>query len=231
VLTALEGLGERYRAAAEAVRQELTLLLRDVPELVARTMMDDTPTANAETLEWLKLNVTDADSGGPKAAAERAPDYDSERIMAEATYEKAMEWVASGNPRKGVELLKMRADREQSARARFITESLGASILVDAGMAAVARPMLENLVERITKQNLESWESGAVVAKPLGLLYRCLPANDKRRTQLYDQICRLDPVLGITLGSETDGRVTRIKTENANESTPSPQNGPAVAPG
>jgi type VI secretion system protein ImpA len=234
VLTALDGMGERYRAAAEAVRQELALLLRDVPELVGKTLMDDTPTANAETLEWLRLNVAQGESRGVKAAAERAPDYDSERIMAEATYEKALEWVASGNPRRGVELLKMRADREQSARARFITESLAASILVDAGMAAVARPMLENLVERITKQNLEAWESGAVVAKPLGLLYRCLPANDKRRTQLYDQICRLDPVLAIMLGSETDGRAVRpapIKPETANEPTPSPQNGPTVAPG
>src|SRR6185503_3837878 len=151
VMTALEGLGGSYRDVAESIRQELILLLRDVPELIQKTLMDDTPTANAETLQWLKvIGAQGGDSGKPASAA--APDYDSERVMAEATHEKAQEWVASGNPIRGFELLKLRAEREQSQRARFVTESLAASILVDAGMGAVARPMLENLVERITKQ-------------------------------------------------------------------------------
>lgn len=234
VMTALEGLGGSYRDVAESIRQELVLLLRDVPELIQKTLMDDTPTANAETLQWLKMiGAQGGDSGKPTSAT--APDYDSERVMAEATHEKALEWVASGNPIRGFELLKLRAEREQSHRARFVTESLAASVLVDAGMGAVARPMLENLVERITKQNLEVWESGAVVAKPLGLLYRCLPAADKRRTQLYEQICRLDPVLAITLGNETDGRAARpaaqAQPHGANEPTAPPQNSSPVTPG
>jgi type VI secretion system protein ImpA len=236
VLTALEGLGGPYRAVADAIRQALGALLRDVPDLVQKTLMDDTPTANAETLAWLKTNGLLAGGGGSVEAGKAAapsPDYDGERMLAEATYEKAMEWVASGNPRRGVELLKTRAEREQSERGRFITESLAAAILVDAGMGAIARPMLETLVERISKQNLETWESAAIVAKPLGLLYRCLPAAEtKRRSDLYNQICRLDPVLGISLSGETDGRAARpgpAKPDGPNEPTSSSQNSPPVA--
>jgi type VI secretion system protein ImpA len=236
VLTALDGLGGSYRAVADAIRHELGALLRDVPDLIKKTLMDDTPTANAETVGWLETNGLLGNGRGEAGKGPApSPDYDGERMLAEATYEKALEWVKSGNPRRGVELLKTRAEREQSERGRFITESLASAILVDAGMAAVARPMLENLVERITKQNLESWESAAIVAKPLGLLYRCLPANEtKRRSDLYNQICRLDPVLAISLSGETDGRAARpgpAKPDAPNEPTPTPPNSAAVAPG
>lgn len=199
LLTAMEGLGSSYRAAAEAVKGELAALVRDVPKLLSSTLMDDTPTANVETLEWLSLQGLTGGDGEARAATAAAPDYDRERVMSEATHEKALEWAASGNPMRGVELLKKRAEREESARARFITESLAASVLVDAGMISVARPMLEDLVDLATKRNLDDWEAAEIVARPIGLLYRCLPADDGRRSQLYDDICRLDPVLAVSL--------------------------------
>jgi type VI secretion system protein ImpA len=204
VLTALEGLGSAYAPVADAVRTALAALLRDVPGLLNATLMDDTPTANAETVEWLGLQglTGDAAVGSEKGAA---PDYDSERILSEATHEKALEWVASGNPMRGVELLRKRAEREQSARARFITQSLAASVLVDAGMLAIARPMLEDLVELVNTRNLDAWEAAAVVARPVGLLYRCLPDGDGRRGDLYDLVCRLDPLLAVSLQQEAEG--------------------------
>ena len=225
VLTALDALGSGYRTASDAIKGELAALLRDVPGLLDATLMDDTPTANVETREWLALLGLAGEGKGAAAAPSGAPDYDRERVLSEATHEKALEWAASGNPMRGVELLKKRADREESARARFITESLAASVLVDAGMVTVARPMLEDLVDLITKRNLGDWEAAEVVARPVGLLYRCLPANDKRRAQLYDQLCRLDPVLAFSLqGAAGAGPAPAA---NPPPAKPEPKNEPA----
>ena len=233
VLTALEALGSTYRPAADAIRGELAALLRDVPKLLSAALMDDTPTANAETQEWLRLSgVTGGDDERPAAAS--PPDYDQERIMSEATHEKALEWAASGNPMRGVELLKKRAEREESARARFITHSLAASVLVDAGMVSIARPMLEDLVDLAEKRNLEEWEAAAIVARPMGLLYRCLPPNERRRGKLYDDICRLDPVLAASLeGQAGHGGATSssAKAEAGDEPADQAQDGTSVDPG
>jgi len=232
VLTAMEALGSAFRPAAAAIEEALSALLRDVPGLLTATLMDDTPTANPETLEWLGLRgLTGAEESAPEGAP-AAPDYDRERVLSEATHEKALEWAASGNPMRGVELLKKRAEREESERARFITESLAASVLVDAGMVGVARPMLEDLVEMVTKRDLDAWESAEVVARPLGLLYRCLPANDNRRKQLYDQLCRLDPVLAFSLQEGARGApAPPANAETRNEPAQPAPGGAPVDPG
>ena len=50
-ITACEQLG--YSAAAFAIRSELACLLADYPRLVSATLLDDTGTANPETVAWL----------------------------------------------------------------------------------------------------------------------------------------------------------------------------------
>lgn len=233
LLTAMEALGSTYRPAADAIKGELAALLRDVPKLLSSALMDDTPTANAETQEWLRLSgLTGGD--GERPAATSPPDYDQERILSEATHEKALEWAASGNPMRGVELLKKRAEREESARARFITQSLAASVLVDAGMVAIARPMLEDLVDLAGKRTLEEWEAAEIVARPMGLLYRCLPPNERRRGKLYDDICRLDPVLAASLEGGTGNSKATPSSANAeagDEPADQAQDGSTVDPG
>jgi hypothetical protein len=51
-------------------------------------------------------------------------------------------------------------------------------------------------------RKLAEWESAEIVARPLGLLYRCLQPSDRKRTELYDKICRLDPVHAMTLDNQ-----------------------------
>ncbi len=68
VLTACGELG--YDAVATAVRGELRALLAAVPRLTEMTLMDDTPTANAETQQWLDgagLTAPDAAESGDSA--------------------------------------------------------------------------------------------------------------------------------------------------------------------
>ena len=65
VLTACARLGTGYDAVAAAVRGELRLLLAAVPQLPERTLMDDTPTANPETREWLAAEGLDTAAEAP----------------------------------------------------------------------------------------------------------------------------------------------------------------------
>lgn len=199
ILTALEHLGSTYAPAADAVRGQLAALLQDIPDLPKKMLMDDTPAANRDTLEWLALLDLDGEGGDAPAASSSGPDYDQERTLSEATHEKALEWVASGSPRRGIELLMKRSDHEKSERARFITETLAASVMVDADMHDVARPILKALNTTTEKHNLDEWEAGDIVARPLALLYQCLPENDALRAQLYDRICLLDPTQAMSL--------------------------------
>ena len=167
-------------------------------------LMDDTAAANRDTLEWLNLLGLVGDGGGASAAGgpSSGPDYDQERTLSEATHEKALEWVASGNPQRGIQLLERRANHEKSERARFITQTLAASVMMDAGMQGVAKPILKDLETTIDKHNLDEWEAGDLVARPLALLYRCLPENDAQLAALHDRICLLDSSQAISLTEE-----------------------------
>ena len=51
VVTAAENLG--YTAIGEAIKAELAALLKTFPDLKTSSLMDDTPCANNETVEWL----------------------------------------------------------------------------------------------------------------------------------------------------------------------------------
>ncbi len=51
-ITACEELG--YKEAAQALRSELKTLLTDFPQLTGATLLDDTGTANPDTLAWLR---------------------------------------------------------------------------------------------------------------------------------------------------------------------------------
>ena len=229
IMTALEHLGSSYTPAADAVRGQLAALLQDIPDLPQKMLMDDTPAANGETLEWLGLLELGGGGGGTSAAATptSGPNYDQERTLSEATHEKALEWVASGSPRRGIELLMKRADHEKSERARFITQTLAASVMLDAGMAGVAKPILTDLETTTEKHLLDHWEAGDIVARPLALLYRCLPENDALRAPLYDRICRLDPVHAMSLNDEAQSAPGSEAIEPAQEI----EDAPGIDPG
>jgi type VI secretion system protein ImpA len=72
--------------------------------------------------------------------------------------------------------------------------------MMDAELASVAKPILEELVAQIETHKLEDWEAGELVARPLALLYRCLDKlgqDASLKESLYLRICRLDPLQAI----------------------------------
>ena len=60
VVTAAENLG--YTAIAEAIKAELAALLKTFPDLKTSSLMDDTPCANNDTVEWLNGFAEDSAS-------------------------------------------------------------------------------------------------------------------------------------------------------------------------
>jgi type VI secretion system protein ImpA len=195
-------LGTEYKAVASALRGVLRSHLKDLPSLVTATLMDDSAAASPDTIQWLKAAGFVREEGDAQEEGDLPDDTDPGRIRRESSYSKARQMVQAGDPDGAIQLLMGRADREGSERATFVTRGEAAHIMVDRGETAVARPILDEMLQKIEEHKLEDWEAGDVVAKPLGLLYRCLELSEgPLRQQIYQRICRLDPLLAREIGS------------------------------
>lgn len=192
VLTACDNLGSDYDQVSAAIATELRSLLADLPDLPELTLMDDAPTANRQTQAWLREQVVgDGDGEIPARAARPTASAASHNVV----LERALAKVRAGEPNQGIALLMRHAEQEKSERARFLSRSEAAAIMLEHRLKAVALPILREMFEQINTHNLEGWESGEVVARPLGLLYQCLSSDEYELQQdLYERICRLDPI-------------------------------------
>lgn len=206
-LTACDALGSDYFALATAMRGALRSLLADLPQLLEMTLMDDTPTANAETRAWLRADIlishgapggasADGVSGGVDGSTDDGGGMRGYDPVALAEGE-----VRSGRTDRAIALLMREVAREKTSRGRFLMQAHLAKIMVDAGHENVAMPILEQLIADVETHRLEEWEAGELVAAPMALLYRVLTKNDSdssTRQSLYLRICRLDPIQAIS---------------------------------
>jgi type VI secretion system protein ImpA len=240
VLTACERLGGSYDAVAAAVQGELRTLIAALPHLPEMTLMDDTPTANAETYAWLESRgltepqaadepetaTADAEIADQTASLEAALAEDdatsepgglrtggrrrgvgrrsTDAVVAQDPFTIARGELAQGRPHRAIELLTLELARERSPRGRFIRQTQIAYVMVEAGLDAAARPILESLVSIIDERQLEQWEAGPLVAQPLALLCRVVAKLDggtaaDPSSEHYQRICRLDPLQAIAL--------------------------------
>jgi type VI secretion system protein ImpA len=200
VLTACDALGGSHAAVGDAIRGALRALLQDVPDLPDATLMDDSPTANHETRVWLQSQGV-LPAGNGAARPESAP---AETGPSPSAIDSMVARLSATQPQRAVELLMRAAAQEKSERARFLRRSDAARIMVDAGLEAVAMPILMEILEKIDKHGLEDWEAGDTIAQPLGLLYRCMEKLDHDpsvRQNLYLRVCRLDPLQAMNFGT------------------------------
>jgi type VI secretion system protein ImpA len=198
-LTACMELGSDYQVVTNAIRGALRGLLADLPQLVDMTLMDDTPTANAETRAWLRtvLRAEDIPHASDNGASEEQPLPSLDMKPGRDARIQAQNEVKAGRTDRAIQLLMREASREKTRRGRYLLQTQLASIMVDAGHGAVAMPILEELIAAIEVHKLEEWESGDLVAQPMALLYRCLEKADGDATvrhALYLRICKLDPL-------------------------------------
>jgi type VI secretion system protein ImpA len=206
-VAACDALGGEFDVLGAALRGALRTLLHDVPQLPSLTLLDDSPTANPDTLRWLRAE-------GLMSAAARVEEPTQPAVDGTATagrdpFPRALALAQKGQTQRAVELLVREAAREQSERGRFLRRAQAASLMVEAGMAPVALPILNDLLVQIDTHQLEKWEAGETIALPLDLLFRCnaqLSPDDAAQQSLYLRICRLDPLRAIRLrASGTNG--------------------------
>ena len=199
-------LGAEFKAVAAALRGVLRSVLADLPALVTATLMDDSAAASPDTRTWLEtagfVRMGDADADGP----DPSDDTDPDRVRREASFDRARQMVQAGDPDGAIRLLMSRARGERSERARFMARVEAAGIMVERGDGPVARPILDELMKKIQDHSLEDWEAGETVARALGLLYRCMDQGEgPLRQQIYQRICRLDPLLARSIGGSDHG--------------------------
>jgi type VI secretion system protein ImpA len=194
-VSACDALGGEYEALGHALRGALRALLRDVPRLASLALLDDSPTANADTLRWLRAEAligeaADTEADGPPP------------LRSNGAHARALAFAKQGETQRAVELLVLEAAREQSERGRFLRRTEAAQVLVEAGQEQVALPILQELLEQIDTHQLEQWEEGATVALTLSLAHRSLQTaapEDSALDSLYLRICRLDPLRAMQL--------------------------------
>ncbi len=199
-------LGGYYDPIRNGVVSALRALLSDYPDLPGLTMMDDTPTANAETHVWLKENVLAAPA---RRADWRIPPITHDTVSPEPgapappdTFDLAMQAARSGRAQEGIELLMREMMQERSGRARFHRKVQLTQLCVSTGHDSIALPILQELAAEIERRKLEDWETPDAIAQPLALLYRCLAKSDgtaEERQKLYSLICRLDPIQAMSI--------------------------------
>jgi type VI secretion system protein ImpA len=190
-ISAAARMGPEYAQVEHALRTALKAYLADVPEIAEMTMMDDTPTANAETQEWIAEDLkVDGPPVEPSAEVEGS-------ALEDVDGSDALALARAGRAEQAVGMLKHQLAMERTVRGRFRKRTQLAAVLVEAGQDAIAQPILEDLVAQIDKYQLEEWESGEMVAEPLVLLCRVLQKLEGdygTRQGLYLRVCRLDAI-------------------------------------
>lgn len=196
-----------YRSPASAIRSELRALLVELPDLPNWTLMDDSPTATAETKLWLKqvmagtAPVEDGDPLDAPIEQEGTPLDPAPLSMVPDAYQMALE---AGNTQEAVRILNRDLARQPSGRARFQRRLQMARICFDHGQFNLAHLFLEQLQAVTDEHKLERWETGEMVASALALLYKCKIQRGEDPTvlePLYNRIATLDPVQALNCSS------------------------------
>ena len=204
VVEACVALGRNYDPIAVAIRSELRCLLRDVPQLLEATLMDDTPAANNETRKWLgELLKEPAGGGSPGPAIEPSND-DGARWQKQFidSHLLAKEALRIGQPDKAIEIMSQELNRQRSARGRFQRRVQFVELCVAAGKDAIVQPMLDDLIATIDNHKLEEWEDKTVMASALVTIVRAskkIQADAKEKQKYFERVCRLDPVQALNV--------------------------------
>ena len=175
---------------------DLKALLQDFPHLPEMSLLDDMPTASADTVAWIDKCVL---------AKSSDEDYSVDGIAASLSpqiFELAVQASRNGRPQAAVELLLREISRDPSGRGRFQRRIQAAQLCMSSGNEAIALPILRDAAAEIEQKKLEEWENSETLAYPLIMFYRCLVRTEdgvEDRDKLFSWICRLDPMEAMKL--------------------------------
>jgi len=203
VVEACVALGPSYDPIAVAIRSELRCLLRDVPQLLEATLMDDTPAANAETHKWLSEILKEPAGDASTAVQTETSNGSGPRWQKRFVDSQllAKEALRIGQADKAIEIMSQELSRQSSARGRFQRRVQFVELCVSAGKDAIVQTMLEDLIATIDAHKLEEWEDKALIASALVTIVRAskkIQADPKEKQKYFERVCRLDPVQALS---------------------------------
>jgi len=204
VVEACVALGSQYNDIAVAIRSELRCLLRDVPQLLDATLMDDTPAANSKTREWLQEILSEP--GGTSAKVSEAPldDPQTPRWQKKFTDASALarEALRIGQGEKAIDIMNQEISRQRSARSRFQRRLQFVETCVAAGKDAIVQPLLDDMLATIDAHKLEEWEDKTYMASALITIIRAskkIQGDAKEKQKYFERLCRLDPAQALNV--------------------------------
>ena len=225
---------------ADVVRRSVRELLVDFPDLPNWTLADNTPTADAETQQWLAAQVrvaVEEDESNPELLSPQTAEMSvppepvpvpvvvpppaavavqvavpvavpvhvpspadlggaGDSLLAQAT---AM--ANAGQLREATRLLARDAATQPTGRLRYRRRLDLAQLCVRGDSAAIAAPVLRELIEEIDERKLESWEEFDMVTRPMTLMLQCMtrPEDVTQREQLLARLSRIDPTAALEI--------------------------------
>ena len=196
-----------YAEVCNAIVSGMKALLTDITSLLDSTLDDDTPTANAETKQWIADYVLPPQPTAPGEEQEYSPEPAFEESTEQNSgssepdvCQAASERADAGDLEAAIEMLMREAERERAGRRRFQRRAQLAQICLAHGQERVAYPILQGLAQAMDERRLEEWEDAEMLAQPLLLLFRCIDRLDKKSEEkqaIYTRLCRLSPRLAL----------------------------------
>jgi type VI secretion system protein ImpA len=198
VVESCVALGPSFDAIARAIRSELRTLLRDIPELLDATLMDETPVANPETRSWLHDLISESQEPAPVLTRNMEfQTSDSFRKKFVDPYLVAMSAMATGDHQKAFEIMREEIARQRSGRGRFFRRLQLVQLCISAQKETIAQPILEDLLAAADAHKIEDWEDRETVAEALAIMMsssKRIQSDAKEKQKYFERICRLDPV-------------------------------------
>ncbi|SIO61712.1 type VI secretion system protein ImpA [Singulisphaera sp. GP187] len=198
-------------SAALACRSLLRTYLTDFPELSNSELGDGTPTANAETRNWLLEEIVPPAPEPVASEPDEPVTYEpppmepyvpdaSERAADEPAdvWTEALELVQGKRINEAIDLIRRALAMASSGRERFQRKLQLAELCLMANRHQVALPLSEDLARLVDEFRLEEWESEQLCARVWAAFYRCLRAVGagssaaEKLQPVFARLCRLD---------------------------------------
>jgi hypothetical protein len=199
---------EAYGVVDKVILQETAILVERYPWITDILYSNETPFADGQTKSWVEKTVIPAMGSGADQGAAALGGAAPDDSKVSEDFEEAQDLLSRQKWGDAVDLMQNGINAEPTLKGRFQRRLNLASLCLDAGQPAMARPLLEQLDEEVERFSLAQWEPGSSVQvwNYLNRCYQELISQDEpqegqqgngnhykeKAERLFEKICRLD---------------------------------------
>jgi type VI secretion system protein VasJ len=197
----MQQLGPDYQPALRVVSQETAYFLGRLPGVEKLAFSDETPFADAQTLNWLATIAAGASHSG--FSGDNAS-TESDRRSLNAVTQEALALARKKKVAEAVDLLFHKLSGAPSRCEQTRCRLAIAQVLMAAKKGAAALPHLEQIITDIDTFKLEQWDP-QLALEGLTLAWKGFSSEGNKVNQdlaqdLLSRIARLNPVDALRLG-------------------------------